>query len=339
MNAGALAIEQRASERGGRRDRFAAVPPTRALAALWLLAILGVVTIGPLVRPLSPDQPFGGASARLAPGTLVDTVTFSDGRRWVVERARVLDGDRVGLTAFGRERSFSLSRLRDGSLTSARGQQRFPLGTDAQGRDVLARLMDGGRRSLAIGFAAAALGLLIGASIGLTAGSSGRLVDGLLMRLTDVNLAFPTLFVAILIVRLWSPTPTTVVVVLAATTWMGAARLARSEAQGARNCAWAQAARASGASRWRMAWRHILPAAWAPLAIDTILRVGDTVLLESTLSFLGVGLAPPAATWGNLVADGQAELPRAWWIAAFPTLAIVTTVLALHTIAGPRRRS
>lgn len=223
-------------------------------------------------------------------------------------------------TAFPPERVARLSR------------ERFWLGTDELGRDLLSRLVHGARVSLAVGVVAAAFALAAGALVGLFAGLAGGWVDAALMRFTDLVLAIPRLFLALLLVALWGASTVTTVFVLGATTWMAAARLVRAEILSARDREFVQAARASGLPRWRLGWFHLLPAAVPPLVVESVLRVGDTILLESTLSFLGLGVQPPRPSWGNLIADGKDRLLDAWWIATLPGLAVAATVLALYLL-------
>jgi peptide/nickel transport system permease protein len=185
--------------------------------------------------------------------------------------------------------------------------------------------------------AGAAIGLLVGTTVGLVAGIGGGWIDALLMRGTDVVLAVPRLFLALLLVALYRPSLTTTVVVLGATTWMAAARLVRGQVLSLREHDYVQAARASGASAWRVAVRHLLPAVLTTVIVESTLRVGDTILLESALSYLELGVRPPTPSWGNLIADGRHSLLDAWWIATLPGLAIAATVIALHYVGEALR--
>jgi peptide/nickel transport system permease protein len=206
----------------------------------------------------------------------------------------------------------------------------YLLGTDGFGRDMLSRLIHGGRVSLLVGLGGAAIALFIGTTVGLLAGLAGGWVDAMLMRFTDVVLSVPRLFLALLLVALYGPSLTVTIAVLATTTWMAAARLVRGEVLSLREREFVQAARAAGTSPWRLGIHHLLPAVLTPIAIEGSLRVGDTILLESALSYLELGVRPPTASWGNLIADGRHSLLDAWWIATLPGLAIVATVVALH---------
>jgi peptide/nickel transport system permease protein len=213
----------------------------------------------------------------------------------------------------------------------------FVLGTDNFGRDLLSRLIYGGRISLLLGLSAAGIALVIGTLVGLLAAVGGGWVETLLMGLTDLMLSIPRLFLALMLVALHGPSLITTVVVLAFTTWMAAARLVRGEILAVRELEFVSAARAAGAPPLRIVTRHLLPAVVVPITVESTLRVGDTILLEATLSFLGLGVPPPVPSWGNLVADGRDSLLDAWWIATLPGLAIAATIIALHLLGDAAR--
>jgi peptide/nickel transport system permease protein len=147
----------------------------------------------------------------------------------------------------------------------------------------------------------------------------------------------PRLFLALLLVAIYGPSMTTTVVVLGVTTWMPAARLVRGEILSVRERDFVKAARASGAAPLRLAWRHVLPLAVAPLLVEGALRVGETILLEASLSFLGLGVPAPVPSWGNLIADGRDALFDAWWVSTFPGIAIALTVIALNLLGDSAR--
>jgi peptide/nickel transport system permease protein len=207
------------------------------------------------------------------------------------------------------------------------------LGTDEIGRDVLARLLHGARVSLAVGAAVVALAVSIGTGVGLTAGYLGGLVDGSLMRLVDLLLAFPRLFLALLVIALWGPSIWLVVVVLGCTGWMSTARLVRTQVLSLRRQDFVLAAQAAGLPLWRILGRHVLPHAAAPVLVAATLMVGNTILAESVLSFLGLGVQVPAPSWGSMLNEARGSWRAAWWLATFPGLCITLTVVA-HNLVG-----
>ncbi len=211
------------------------------------------------------------------------------------------------------------------------------LGTDRLGRDLLARTLLAGRVSLLVGLAGAALASTIGVVVGAIAGWRGGWADRALMALTDALLAVPRLVLLLLCAALWGPGLTMVVLVLAATGWMGVARLTRTEVIAARGRPWAEAARALGAPATRTLWRHVLPNALGPAIVATALGVGSAIMLESGLSFLGLGIQPPAASWGNMIAAGRDVIVTAPWVGLVPGLALIATT-ASATILGDALR-
>jgi peptide/nickel transport system permease protein len=212
------------------------------------------------------------------------------------------------------------SRSADGSL--------HVLGTDRFGRDLLTRMMLAGRVSLAVGFAGSVMAGALGAAVGAVAAWSGGWVDRALMALADTLLSIPRLILLLLCVALWQPGAATVVAVLVATGWMGVARLVRAEVMGIRALPYVDAAVALGASSQRVLWRHALPNALGPAIVATTLGVGNAILLESGLSFLGLGIQPPQPSWGNMISGGRDLIVTAPWVALAPGLALIATVIA-----------
>jgi peptide/nickel transport system permease protein len=213
-----------------------------------------------------------------------------------------------------------------------------PFGTDALSRDVLARVATGGRVSLAVALLAVALSATLGAATGLVAGYWGGPVDTALMRLVDAALAIPRLFLLLLVLAVWEQVPVAVLVLLIGVTgWFGTGRLVRGEVLRLREESFVRAAEALGASRRRIIFRHLLPNTAGPLLVAATLGVGDVILLEAGLSFLGLGVQPPAPSWGGMILDAKSVLVAAPWAGIFPGLAIVLTVLSANLFGDALR--
>src|SRR5262249_3035608 len=210
------------------------------------------------------------------------------------------------------------------------GSLHHPLGTDRLGRDVYSRLIYGAQISLTISVLAACLGAVVGVAAGLVAGYRGRSVDAVIMRIADLNLAFPLILLALAVVALLGANLRNLVIVMAITTWMIYARVVRGVSLGLREREFVQAARALGAPDGRIIVRHVLPNVVAPVMVIWTLEVARIILMESALSFLGLGVPPPTPTWGRMLAEGRDYLTVAGWIAIFPGLAIMLTVLGIN---------
>ncbi len=211
------------------------------------------------------------------------------------------------------------------------------LGTDKFGRDILSRVLHGSRISLSIGFVAVALSISLGTIIGMLAGYFRGWVDTILMRTVDVLLSFPRLILLLAVIALFRPSIYLLVVMLGVTGWMGTARIVRGEVLSLREREFVLAARALGFSTPRILFRHILPNILAPVIVAATLNIGNTILLEASLSFLGLGVQPPAASWGSVINDGREALTHAWWIATFPGLAILFTVICFNLVGDGLR--
>jgi peptide/nickel transport system permease protein len=292
------------------------------IAALSALA-LGCVA-GPLLLPgLPAHDPVHGAL--LPPLTRVVVVTLDSGS--------VLVGQRI-------ERAAGLYSLSHGEDRTELGEARvrsvghhlFVLGSDRYGRDVLLLLLRGGRLSLIIAALGAVISLLVGSTVGIVAATGGRFIDTILMRLVDGLLAFPVLFLMIMVAAVFRPGALLLAVVLGLTSWMSLARLVRGQVLTLRQRTFVVAARAAG-SPWHRIWKlHYAPHLVAPVSQDTALRLGDLVIAEATLSFLGMGVPPTSPTWGVLVAEGHQVLPGGWWLTVFPGLAIALLVIGFALI-------
>ena len=204
------------------------------------------------------------------------------------------------------------------------------LGTDGFGRDVLSRVMWGSRVSLQIGFAATALSLLAGTLLGGAAGYFGRGADQAIMRTADAFLSVPALFLVLVVVALFGASLLNTALVIALVTWAPAARVVRAECLALRSRDFVHAAHALGAGHVRILGRHLLLNALPVIVVQASLLLGQTILIESGLSYLGLGAQPPLPSWGNMVVDGRQFLASAWWVAAFPGLAIFVTVLGFN---------
>lgn len=218
------------------------------------------------------------------------------------------------------------------------------LGTDEVGRDILSRLLFGARISLAVGLSAVLMELLIGTTLGAIAGYYGGWVDYTLMRITDVFLSIPLLPLLLVLTAIVAASSSkaalnfgTIVIIIGVLSWMAVARLVRASFLSLREREFAEAARAVGNNDGRIIFRHLLPNAIAPIVVQGTLDVANVILLESGLSFLGLGIQPPTASWGNMLANAQSNLSIAWWAAVFPGLCILVTVLAINYIGDGLR--
>lgn len=214
-------------------------------------------------------------------------------------------------------------------LGIAGAERSYPLGTDSLGRDILSRLIYGTRISLAIGFFGMFVGLAFGSALGLLSGYAGGLLDDVVMFLVDTQIAIPYIIVALTGIAIFGTSLPVLMLLIGIAGWESYARLARGMVFGARGNQYVLAAHASGASRGRVLFRHILPNIVAPLIVLATFQLTSLILLESSLSFLGVGVQPPTASWGSMVGIGRGYLNTSWWIAVFPGLAIVIVTMAV----------
>jgi peptide/nickel transport system permease protein len=183
-----------------------------------------------------------------------------------------------------------------------------------------------------VGFVAVGLSTLIGLALGALAGYRGGLVDAAVMRFCDLMLCFPSMFLILAVIAVLEPSIWNVMAVIGLTSWMGVARLVRAELMSLRGRDFALAAKAMGASDLRIVWRHLLPNAMGPVLVTATLGVAGAILTESSLSFLGLGVQPPTATWGSILSEGKNYLERAWWLSLYPGLAILVTVLSYNLL-------
>jgi len=212
----------------------------------------------------------------------------------------------------------------------------FLLGSDAQGRDVLSRVLYGARLSLAVGLISQSIALALGVTLGLVSGYYGRWLDGCIMRVADVTLAFPSLLLLIAIAAV-KPSLPVVFVVIGIVGWAGMARLVRGQVLLARGLEYVQAARALGASDTRILARHLLPNVIAPVIVAATLGIGGAIMAEAALSFIGLGAQPPTPSWGAMVAEGRDLLRVAPWVSIAPGVAIGLAVLGLNLLGDGLR--
>ena len=211
------------------------------------------------------------------------------------------------------------------------------LGTDENGRDVFARLLAGGRVSIAVGFASALLTVVIGSTLGVLAGYFGGLTDRVIMRFTDGLLSVPVFFLLLAVVAIWGSSITVLVVALGFTRWMGPARLIRGEILRFKSMEYAVAATALGAGHVRLMVRHLLPQAMPALIVATSIGVGNVMLIEAGLSFLGLGIAPPTPSWGNMLTASQFYMWTAPHLAVYPGVMILLSVMTFNTLGDVLR--
>jgi peptide/nickel transport system permease protein len=207
-----------------------------------------------------------------------------------------------------------------------------PLGTDQLGRDILSRIVFGSQVTLMVAAAAVVLGGVVGVLLGIVAGYAGGWADRILMRIVDMQLALPLMLLALLVVATLGPSLQNIVMVLALTCWVRYARIVRGQVLALRDREFMLAVRAAGAGPWRAMLRHILPNVLTPVLVVGTLELARVILLEAALSFLGLGVQPPFPSWGRMLAEGRNYMASAWWIAAFPGLAIMLTVLAVNLL-------
>ncbi len=206
------------------------------------------------------------------------------------------------------------------------------LGTDTLGRDVLSRIIHGSGVSLSVGFVAVGISTLIGVILGALSGYYSGIVDRLIMRFVDIMLCFPSFFLILAVIAFIGPSIWNIMVVIGVTSWMGVTRLVRAEFLTIRERDFVKAAISQGAGDLRIIFLHILPNAMAPILVAATLGVASAVLIESGLSFLGIGVQPPDPSWGNMLTEGKDTIEIAWWLSLFPGLAILITVMGYNLL-------
>ncbi len=305
--------------------------PSRILVngAAIFLCLLGVVALtSPFLVPVPPNVQGDLITTRLlpplSPGYIIETLETTE----PVGNVSSIERKRQQANAFLLQRSII---VRGGKPETDDGRSIvFLFGTDDTGRDVFSRIISGTRVSLAIGVAATVGAMLIGTFFGFAAGYSNRFVDSLLMRITDLFLSIPSLFLVIGIVAFLGQSISTLIIVLATTGWMGIARMVRAEVKKLREREFVLVAKMFNRSSTTIILRHILPNVKLLLITAAVLQFGNAVLAEASLSFLGLGVQPPTASWGNMLGQSLGYLRTGWWLGVFPGLLLACVLIAAH---------
>lgn len=229
-----------------------------------------------------------------------------------------------------RTRTMPTEELKDPSHPAV--QRTFILGTDQYGRDILSRVVYGSRISLSIGFLVVLISVTLGTVVGVTSGYFGGWIDAVSMRLVDILIAFPALFLILIIIATFGNSIYLIVVTLSFTGWMGVARIVRSQVLSLKEQEFILAAKSLGLSSLRIIFRHLAPNTLTPVIIAATLRIGSIILTEAGLSFLGLGVQPPVPSWGNIINEGRDSLLNHWWISTFPGIAILVTVVCFNLV-------
>jgi len=284
---------------------------------------------------LIPLQQGGGPTVRLA-NTLISDFQLLKTRnephaiRFIHEYH--LEGKTVIYRQAMRMKTMPVEELANDGKEKISVTRTFILGTDQYGRDILSRVIYGSKISLSIGFLVVLISVTLGTVIGVTSGYFGGWADAVMMRVVDVLVAFPALFLILIIIATFGNSIYLIVITLSFTGWMGVARIVRSQVLSLKEQEFILAAKSLGLSSMRIIFRHLAPNTLTPVIIAATLRIGSIILTEAGLSFLGLGVQPPTPSWGNIINEGRDSLLNYWWISTFPGIAILTTVVCFNLI-------
>lgn len=310
--------------------------PQRIAVVLLMIVALAAL-LAPWLAPYDPAEQLDSLAGRqLPPFSSRQAIALTDGS-WLLADSAERTADGLRIERLGEVSYLPAERVENLDASGVADQRFFLLGSDQFSRDVLSRLLYGARISLFIGLTAVVMAMTLGVLAGAAAALGGRWVDTVIMRTVDGLLSFPWIFLLIALVAVMPPSTLTLVALLGGTAWMGVSRLARGEIKSLAEREFVIAARALGAHPVAILWQHLLPNAMTPLAVEATLRVGRLILVEASLSFLGFGVQAPQASWGTMIADGRSQMFSAWWVSAFPGLALVATVVAISLASDALR--
>ncbi len=282
-----------------------------------------------------PLQSGSGTTIRLANSLISDfqvlkTRNEPNAIRFVNEFR--IEGNTVIYRQGMRTKTIALEELAGAGKNDIAVTRTFILGTDQYGRDILSRVIYGSKISLSIGFLVVLISVTLGTLIGVSSGYFGGWIDAVMMRIVDVLIAFPALFLILIIIATFGNSIYLIVITLSFTGWMGVARIVRSQVLSLKEQEFILAAKSLGLSNMRIIFRHLAPNTLTPVIIAATLRIGSIILTEAGLSFLGLGVQPPTPSWGNIINEGRDSLLNYWWISTFPGIAILTTVVCFNLV-------
>lgn len=309
--------------------------------ARWALptGLVGILVIflAPWPTPYDPNEQLDSVGGRsLPPLSHRFAIELDDGIWRLAETVERTD-EGLRFQRRGVAELVPADQVRNLTSTGVSTSRFFLMGSDKFGRDVFSRWIRGARISVLIGTLSVALAMTIGVLVGATAAVGGPWIDGLLMRLVDGLLAFPWFFLIIALGALFSTHTAVLILLIGSTTWMSIARLTRAEVSSLEKRDFVLAARGMGAGTWYLFRHHLLPNIFPTLLIAATLRIGNVILFEASLSFLGFGVQPPNPSWGTMIAEGRGQIFSTWWVVAFPALSLALTVLAINLLSDRLR--